>query len=387
LTRRAREAYRILVFWSYAYRSLLARFRTNVISMLSVCLFILGGTIGLSYYASLRNIVRAVPANNIIVVAKSAAAEGDSRVPLETSRKVLLIDGIKKENDAPLAVRELVSRVFVSESFGKFEPASTIRGIDEKSLTVHNVQLVEGTAPQPRSLEMIVGKRVAEQYPHLKVGYEMPLPGGPSRVSGIFTADGSSFEDEIWTAKAALELHINQRGTSSLTLVAEDSRRIGEIIDKINTSKELDVHAATVAEFRADGVGLATIVRTVMVLLLLLAIVAIFAIATTMSSAVAIRMPELAALAAIGVRRGVLGRIILLEGALLGLFGGLLGMAVSAIVITQIGYIPLGTNPIAISLSPIALMMGLGLGLLAGVIGGIAPAIRVRRLDILTAMR
>jgi putative ABC transport system permease protein len=375
------------VFWSYAYRSLLARFRTNLISMLSVCLFILGGTIGLSYYASLRKIVSSLPTDNIIVVSKSAAAEGDSKLPLETTRKLLLIDGIKKVNDAPLAARELVSRVFVTESFGTFEPANAIRGIDDQSLTIHQVKLIEGSAPQPRSLDVIVGKRVADQYPHLKIGYELHLPGGPSRVSGIFAADGSSFEDEIWTEKAALQLHINQRGTSSVTLVADDARRIREIIDKINTSKELDAHAATVIEFRADRAGLPTIVRTVLLLLVLLAVVAIFAIATTMSSAVAIRRPELAALAAIGVRRGVLGRIILLESALLGFIGGVIGVAASAIIITQLGYIPVGTNPIVISLSPVALVIGLALGLLAGIVGGLAPAIQVRRLDILSAMR
>src|SRR4051812_27234307 len=101
-------------FWRYAYRSLLARFRANAITMLSVSIFITGATIGLSYYASLRHVALSVPAENIVVVSKSGSTEGDSRLNLEAARKVMLLDGIKKVNDTPLAAREFVSRVFVA---------------------------------------------------------------------------------------------------------------------------------------------------------------------------------------------------------------------------------------------------------------------------------
>jgi putative ABC transport system permease protein len=377
-----------MLLWLYAYRSLLARIRANAVTMLSVSIFIAGATMGLSYYLSLRSVVVSVPDENIVVVSKSAVTEGDSKLALESARKVVLLDGVKKLDNTPVAARELVSRVFVaSQTVGQYEPPSRLRGIDDRSVLIHHVKIVEGAPPKPNSLELLIGRRVAQHYPHVKIGYEFPMPGGPSRVAGIFTADGGAFEDEIWTPRAALEIHLNQKRTSSVTLVAENAGRVGEIIDKINGSKELDARAESVAEFRANLLGLASVARTVLLLLVMLSVVAIFTIATTMSSAVATRVPELAALVAIGVRRRSLGWTIFLESALLGLVGAIVGVIASAIVISQLGYIPIGSNPIDIVNSPIALTIGLALGLLAGIVGGSAPAFRVRRLNVLTALR
>jgi len=356
--------------------------------MLSVCLFVSGSTLGLAYYLSLRSVVTSVPAENIVVVSSGATSEVDSKLTLDAARKVVLLDGVKTMNGAPLAAREFVSNVFVSDpSSTRLAPPSRMRGVDAQSLAVHHITLVEGSPPAPQTLEIIVGKRLLRRFPHLRVGYELHLPAGASKITGVFTADGGPFEDELWTARAALEMHLKVKTSALVTLVATDAAHVSQLIDRVNTSKDYDAHAATVAEFRSDSVGLATIARTVLLVLVLLTIVAIFAIATTMNAAVVIRMPELAALAAIGIRRGVLGRIIIAESILLGSVGALIGVVASALVMWQLGYISIGANPVELVTSPLVLAIGLALGALAGLIGGVAPAIQVRRLDILTALR
>ena len=357
--------------------------------MVSVALFVTGSSLGLAVYLNLRTqLVDTTPPENILVLATGAVSERGSRLDLEAARKVALLDGVKKDGDAPLATQELLASVYVNTSdLSKYDDPVTIRGIDERSLKVHRVTLIEGSLPEPGTLQVMVGKRLAKKFASLKSGSDLFLPGGASRVIGVFEADGSPFEDEVWTQRAALEVHLNQKFSSSTTLVAESAGRVPEIVDKINKSKEYEAHAVSVASYQAAGAGLATILRTVLILLTLLSVVATSAIATTMSAAVASRMPELAAMVAIGIRRGVLARMVIVESALLAVVGALVGVLASELIRRSIGTLTLGATPVELTAKLSVPLLGLALGLFVGLIGGLAPSIAVRRLDIIRTLR
>jgi ABC-type lipoprotein release transport system permease subunit len=374
-----------VLFALYAYRSLRARLRANLLTMLAIILFVTGGSLGLSYYLSLkRMLLDTTPPENIVVLAKGASEEGSSKLDLDAARKVVLLDGVKRNGDVAVATRELVTRVYLAEEGNEQVP---IRGIDDQSLAVHRVKVAEGAAPAPGTLEILVGRRVAKRYKSLAIGHEVTLPAGTAKISGIMTADGGPSEDEVWTPRSALEAHLNVKFSSSLTLAASDRARVPELVEKINLSREFAAQAVPATKLLEDGARLGTIAKVVLVLLVLLSIVATFAIATTMNAAVATRMPELAALAAIGIRRGALSRIILLESALLAFVGGLIGVGAGWLLAKQLGAISLGANPVELETSAMILLVGIGLGLAAGIIGGLVPTWRVRRLDIMQAMR
>ena len=354
--------------------------------MLSVALFVTGGSLGLAYYLSLEHLLVTAPPENIIVVSKGAGSEIEGSLELESARKLELLDGIKREGD-PLAARELVAQAYLAPpNYKHYEAPRTLRGIDADSVAVHRVTLVQGVAPAAGSLEVIVGKRLAARF-KLAVGGALALPAGSSKIVGVFDADGSSFEDEVWTPRAALELHSKLTDTSSVTIVAQSVGGVPDLIDRINANKDLDAHAATVAAYRSNGAGLATIARTVLVLLVLLATVATFVIAMTMNAAVLLRMAEFGSLAAIGIRRGVLARIVLVESALLGVIGAVVGMLASLLIANRLGAIPLGANPVELAMPAIVIVVGLALGVMVGVIGGVVPALQVSRLNVLEALR
>jgi putative ABC transport system permease protein len=376
-----------VVFFTYAYRSLLARRRASLVTLLSVALFVAGATLGLTYYLNLASRLVAAPPEQIIVVAKGAASESESKLKLENARKLLVLEGIKHEGDQVLAVRELVSYVFLSTiDFSRYEEPTAIRGFDDKSAAIHDIKLVEGAMPAPGTLEVMVGRGLAKRYPHLRVGYEIGLPGGAGKVTGIFSAKGSVHDDEVWTPRAALELHLNTKLASSVTLIAE-SGRVADLLQRINSSKDLDAQATTMSEFRADRGGLHAVARTVLILLVLLSIVATFAIARTMNASVLTRVPELGALAAIGVPKGTLSRVVVVEGLLLAVLGAALGLGGGLLIASLLGRMPVGAYPVELHLTPVVLLVGIGLGLAVGLVGGVLPSLQVRRLDILTALR
>jgi len=373
-----------VLFFAYGYRSLLARLRANVVTMLAVAVFVGAASLGLAFHHGLAAmLIDTAPPENVIVLAKSSPLEGGSVMKLDTARKLMVLDGIKHASNAPLAVRELVTSVYVGTS----DDATGIRGIDDLSPTVHHVKLASGAFPKPGSLEVVLGRRIAEAHPELAVGTDLHLPGGACRIVGVLAADGSPFENEIWTPRSALELHLKTQVTSSVTLVAEDAAHARALVDKINASKDLDAHASTVADFRDKAADLGALTNVVLLLLAVLSLIACSAIATTMNAAAAVRMPELAALAAIGIHKSTLGRIVLMESIMLALTGAVVGLAASAIVRAQVSTLTLGANSVDISSGGAELALGLGFGLLVGIIGGLYPARRVKHLDILHALR
>lgn len=362
--------------------------RANLLTMLAVCLFVAGACIGVSVYRSLRErLVSTAPAENIVVLSKGAASERSSRLALESARKIEILDGIARTGDAPLATRELVANVFVNTADVRFQPPVLMRGIDDRSMQVHRVKLVEGTAPEPGSLQVIVGRRVAEQHRELKLGSSLSLPGGAAPITGIFSAGGSPYEDEVWTLRSALELHLKASYASSLTLVADSAARVPALVDRINQNKDLQAQATSLSALREAGAGMRTVLKLVLVLLVLLSVVATAAIATTMNAAVVTRLPELASMVAIGIRRSVLGRLVIVESLLLAFVGAVLGIGISQLVRMQLGTISLGDTPVELTADPVALAVGFGLSVVVGIIGSIAPSVMVRKLDVIRSMR
>jgi putative ABC transport system permease protein len=122
-------------------------------------------------------------------------------------------------------------------------------------------------------------------------------------------------------------------------------------------------------------------------LLILLAVVAAAAIATTMDASVAIRLPELAALAAIGVRRGVLARLLIFEGVLLASLGTMLGIIFAEAIRHSIGSFDLGGTTIELASKPVVQVAAAALGVVVGTVGTFKPSLVVARLDLRLAMR
>lgn len=128
----------------------------------------------------------------------------------------------------------------------------------------------------------------------------------------------------------------------------------------------------------------------------IVAVVVMFSVANTMAMAVFERMGEIAALRAIGAGRGVIIRMIVLEGAFIGILGGAFGALLSWIianVVHIIGGIPMPPPP-AMSQGYQAFLTfqpatALQIGMLAVVVSclsSIFPAVSASRVNILEAL-
>jgi putative ABC transport system permease protein len=361
----------------YVYRSLVARLRANVVTVLSILLFVTGSSIGLTTYLSLeRELVSTTPSENILVIASGAPNVNSSRLDRDTAGRLAVLDGVSK------IALESISEV---HDFTEFERATPIRGIDDTSAEIHRATLESGAWPARQTLEVAVGRRVLAKYPDLKPGKDLHLPAGVARITGVF-ATGGPMDDELWTPRAALDLHAGAPMVCSATLVAESRDQVAAIVDKVNNSKDLEATAMQLAEYQARRAGLGTILRICLALLVLLLVVATVAISVTMTAAIRARIPELATLVAIGIRRGFVARMVLLESVALAALGALLGVGASELVRRLLGSLQVGPV-VELAWLPIVPIAGFGLGVLVGLFGGLTPAIAVRRLDVIKSIR
>ena len=101
------------------------------------------------------------------------------------------------------------------------------------------------------------------------------------------------------------------------------------------------------------------------------------------------RVRELAVRAAVGAERARVARQLVLEGVLLGLGGGLLGLCLSFVVIRLIALfgIDRSTQNFEVGLDPLVLLFAFLVSIAAGVLFSLIPVIALRHLDIQEVMK
>jgi putative ABC transport system permease protein len=173
-----------------------------------------------------------------------------------------------------------------------------------------------------------------------------------ARLRGVFEGGMKAYDD--WTLKiplpAAERLLLDDR-TEMIVILLDATERVAEVqasLGALFAREELDLETRSwrdLALFHNQVVGLFQ--REMDVIKVIIATIVILGIANTIGMSVLERRAELATLRALGLRRGVIVRLLLVEAALAGLIGGLLGVGLGYVatrVITAIG-IPFPSPP------------------------------------------
>ncbi|NHC16483.1 ABC transporter permease, partial [Motilibacter deserti] len=265
-----------------------------------------------------------------------------------------------------------------------------------------SAKLVEGRAPQGAG-EVVVDEYAADKG-DLKVGDRigLVLPQGPQRemtVVGVasYSSNGSlggatvaAFDDA--TAK---ELLLGKDAYSAVAVYHGDDVSDEQLRDRVADAIGSDYVVRTreeQAEETASGIEEA--LGFLNYLLLAFAGVALFVgsfiIFNTFSMIVAQRTRELAMLRAIGASRGQVTRSVLLEAAVVGLVGSVLGLAVGAgiasLLAALFGAIGLEIGG-GLVLAPRTVVTAIVLGVVVTLVASLVPARRAARVAPVAALR
>jgi len=380
---------------AYNIRNLQVRWKSTLFAMLGISL-VVAVLVGLLSMASgIRMALRATGSRqNAIVLQKGSLSEISSSFSKAASDWVSVDPRIARgPQDALLVSPELVMIVALPQKTnGEFSNV-TVRGVTSGAFIVRSgIKVLEGRRLNSGLFEIVVGKQVQNRIRGLELGSRVSIMKRDFEVVGVFAADGSSFESEIWGDLDAMASAFNRVGTvNSLTVRLADPATLSTFDRELQTNPQFQLEMHQEQQYYEDQagpqskflLGLAAFVSVVM------GVGAVFGAMNTMFAIVAARTREVGTLRALGFSRSSILLTFVLEGLLIAVSGGVLGCLLS-FLIKGVGTATLGgVTEIAFAFrpTPVDLAYGLIFAAIMGVAGSLLPAVRAAGLPITAALR
>jgi len=266
-----------------------------------------------------------------------------------------------------------------------------IRGIRPEAFLVHDqVNISDGIAPRNGRNEMLVGRLAALTLgfanPSDAIGSTIMLDEDTYIISGVLAADGGIIEGEIWTSLTDLQI-TSQRDTLSCVVVALETAKASDLA--MFAASRIDLELAAISEdeyFSALSKFYKPIEMMVVLTCIMIAIGGMLGGFNSTYAAFASRVREVGTLQTLGYQRGAIALSLVQESILSASVGAIIACFVAIFVLDGFSIrFSMGTFTLSMTAGIIAL--GICSGLLLGVVGAIAPALRCLRLPIPEALR
>jgi putative ABC transport system permease protein len=314
----------------------------------------------------------------------------------EEARLVTEAPAIERGPEGPYASPELFVIVGHPLRRSGTDANVPLRGLSEIALKVRpKVRIIEGRMFKPGTSEIVVGQAASRQFTGLTVGSSVRWGEAAWHVVGIFTADGSVSESEIWCDAKVLQ-PVYRRGNSyqSVYVRLTSPDAFQQFKDSLTTDPRLNVSVVREPDYYAQqSQVMQTIIRSIgFVIAALMGLGAIFGAVNTMYSSVANRTREIATLRALGFGASPVVVSVLIEAVLLSIVGGLIGgglawAAFDGYQTATMNFQSFSQVAFAFRVSPELLSRGLFYAVIMGLLGGLLPAIRAARMPVVTALR
>ena len=378
-------------------RSIPQRLGSSIVAIIGIGGVVIVFTAVLSIAEGFRLAMRGTGDPQTVIVMRSGSdTEMTSTFSGEEARLITEAPGIERGADGVHASPELFVIIAVPLARSGTDANVPLRGLSPKALTVRpTVKITEGRMFQPGTSEIVVGRAATKQFSGVSIGSTVYSGKNPWRVVGIFDADGSVAESELWCDAAVLQGAYN-RGNSyqSVYLRLETMDGLQKLKDALTTDPRLNVTVVREPEYyEQQSQVLQMVIRTVgIAIAVLMGLGAIFGAVNTMYSAVAARTREIATLRALGFGATPVVLSVLGEALLLSLIGGLLGgllawAAFDGYQTATMNWQSFSQVAFAFKVTPNLLGQGLLYASIMGLLGGLFPAVRAARLPIVTALR
>jgi putative ABC transport system permease protein len=331
---------------------------------------------------------------NMIVLREGAQTEATSQVTRDKYRILRGLDGIAKASDGDALISpELVIIFKLPRRDNPTGSNINVRGVTLKALELRPyMKLTEGRVFRPGVNEVIVSQRMRERFVDLDIGDTFRSGTQTWSVVGVFDAKGTSFDSEIWADVETLGLTQKRPDYSSVLLRPTGEATFKSIADAVSSDPRLKLLTKTEYKYYEDQTsGLLGIRILVTIVAFFMVLGATLGAMNTMFSAVASRKRELATMRALGFkRRDVLLSVVveaIFLSALAGIAGVLMAMPVNGIATGTANFVTFSEVAFNFNISPGVAIFAVTLAIVAGVIGGLLPAISAARLPITRALR
>lgn len=271
-----------------------------------------------------------------------------------------------------------------------------MRGVQPGGFAIRpEVKIVQGRMFEWGRNEVIVGRGAFAEFGDTEVGSELRFGTNAWKVVGIFAANGSISESELWADAAVLGPAYQRDASYSMVITKLASAgTFQQFKDALTADPRVSLKVQNETEYyesqsrtlRGLVTGLAYIVCSLM------GLGAIFGALNTMYTAVAARSREIATLEALGFGGFAVMLSVIAEALLLALVGGIIGATLAYLAFD--GYRAATMNwqtfsqvAFAFDVTPRLMVWAAVYALFIGLIGGFFPAIRAARTPVADALR
>ena len=295
-----------------------------------------------------------------------------------------------------LASRELYTVADVPKRSSGLDANLIVRGVTAEAFAIRDeVRVTQGRRFTPGKGELIAGRGAVAEFAGIDLGATVDLRQTEWTVVGIFEAEGSAYESELWVDLPVAQAAFRRGSTaSSMRLQVDAPETIAKIGEQVEADPRLDlVVIGEPAFFKEQAGELATRIQQFgYVVAIIMAIGAVFAALNTMYAAVVSRTVEIATLRALGFGSRPVVASVMVESMALAVLGGLLGAAVAyfgfngftASTLTDTSFSQVAFD---FAVTPDLITIGLVWALALGAVGGMFPALRAATLPITAALR
>jgi ABC-type antimicrobial peptide transport system permease subunit len=248
----------------------------------------------------------------------------------------------------------------------------------------------------PGTDEAIVSKKLAKRFADMNVGDTLKTGSFRWVIVGLFDAQGSAYESEIWTDVRNLQQQTKRDIYSSVFVRLPDAKTADRFIATIKGDQRLKLEGKTERKYYDEQMITGDPIKALAFIVgIFTAIGAAFGAMNTMYAQVSARTREIGTLRAIGFsRRSILASFVL-EALMLCAAGGILGVVFTFLVFNLFLTKPTGTMNFRtfsevlfnFRMTPPLILSGIVFSLAMGLLGGFFPAYRAARLKITSALR
>lgn len=377
----------------YNARNLVVRWKTTLMTALGFTMVVAVLVLLLALVEGVSRVCRTSgEPENVIVLAKGNTDEVFSQIEIRTGRELERFPGVGRSlDDQPLASREtylVVHRLLEATGAFKF---LQVRGVQPVAYEVHTrVKLIEGQRFRPNRGEVIIGRGVQREH-QLNLGDTVQIGRKQWNVVGVFEADGSAFEAEVWCDQAELASEFRRDAVySSIVLRANDADAAADLVERLKESRTVACTPQSELEYYAKQAQQTEMIAgAAWIIAWFMGIGAIFGVMNTMFAAIGARRKDIAVLRILGFQPSEILISFLLEAILISVIGGGAGIAIGMVFNGMSSSASVGTREVefAFRVTESTITFAAGFALSMGILGGLLPALSVIRVQPLEALR
>jgi putative ABC transport system permease protein len=382
-----------LLPWEYGVRNLFRRPTRSILTLCALTTVILLVLVVVAFIRGLESSL-ATSGDPKVILIYSIGAAADVEISAIPARTAALLAASLEGVEERYGVSHISPELYIGtkvritkDSPGLF---GIVRGVSSSAPLVRpQVRMLEGKWPGPG--EILVGRLTAAKLgcdsKDLAVGRTLSFDNRQWKISGRFTAGGTSFESEIWAPLEDLQAALKRQDISLVAAKIAPSASVKDVELFCKERVDLELQAIAETAYYASLQKHYEPVRMLgWVVVFLVAGAGIFAGLNTMYGAVVGRVRELSTLQAVGYRRLSIAISLIQEATLMSMTATLLSSCIALVFVNGTA-VRFTMGAFALRVDSTAILIGCLIGFALGLVGAIPPAMKAMRYAIADGLK